>query len=48
MVTPKSGRRFDARETLGLETDLGILGMRQNCWADLEVLRGPSNRALKH
>lgn len=46
VAIPKWGRRFDARETLGLETHLGVLGVRQNCWADLEVLRVPSNTEL--
>lgn len=45
MAKPKSGR-FDAKETLGLEMDLRVLGVRQNCWADLEILRVPSNTEL--
>lgn len=33
---------------LELEIDLGVLGVRQNCWADLEALRVPSNTELTH
>lgn len=39
-------KTFDARETQGLETYLEVLGVRHDCWTDLEVLGVPSHTEL--